>query len=79
MYSINSSINSFINISGGNKGSQNVVELRSYAAVKKAFTPAPFISFRSARNSKVYSLDRKVDSEKCKGKRCLVCLSISEM
>ena len=48
-------------------------------------TPAPFVSFGSARNlksflvrSKVYPLDRKVGSEKCNGKRCLVCLNVAE-
>ena len=53
--------------------------------VKKVFTPAPFVSFRSARNlksflvrSKVYPLDRKVGSEKCNGKRCLICLNVAE-
>ena len=47
---------------------------------------APFVSFKSMRNlksylvrSKIYPLERKVGSEKCNSKRCLVCLSISEM
>ena len=53
--------------------------------VKKVFSPAPFVSFRSRRNlksylvkSKIYPLERKVGSEKCKSKRCLVCLNVSE-
>ena len=53
--------------------------------LRKCFSPAPFVSFRSTRNlksylvrSKIYSLGRKVGSEKCKSKRCLVCLNVSE-
>ena len=53
--------------------------------VKKVFSPAPFVSFRSTRNlksylvrSKIYPLERKVGSEKCIIKRCLVCLNVSE-
>ena len=53
--------------------------------VKKVFSPAPFVSFRSARNlesylvrSKIYPLERKVGSKKFKSKRCLVCLNVSE-
>ena len=53
--------------------------------VKKVFTPAPFVSFRSARNlkrflvrSKVYLLERKIGSEKCNGKKGLVCLNVAE-
>ena len=49
------------------------------------FTPAPFVSFRSARNlksflvrSKISPLDRKVGSEKCNGKRYLVYLNVAE-
>ena len=52
---------------------------------KKMFSSVPFVSFRSTRNlksylvwSKIYPLERKVGSEKCKSKRCLVCLSVSE-
>ena len=48
------------------------------------FPPAPFVSFRSARNlesyfvrSKIY-LERKVDSERCESKRCLVCLNVTK-
>ena len=64
---------------------RNVQYLYADQKVKKVFTPAPFVSFRSARNlksflvrSKVYPLDRKVGSEKCNGKRCLVCLNVAE-
>ena len=53
--------------------------------VRKVFTPSPLVSFRSARNlksflvrSNVYPLERKTSSEKCNGKRCLVCLNIAE-
>ena len=49
------------------------------------FSPVPFVPFRSTRNlksylvrSKVDPLERKVGSEKCKSKRCLVCLNVSE-
>ena len=49
------------------------------------FSPAPFVSFKSTRNlksylvrSKIYPLERKVGSEKCKSKHCLVCLNFSE-
>ena len=53
--------------------------------IKKVFTPAPFVSCRSARNlksflvrSKFNLLERKICSEKCNGKRCLVCLNVAE-
>ena len=49
------------------------------------FTPPPFVSSRSVRDlksflvrSKVYPLERKVDSAKCNGKRCQVYLNINE-
>ena len=45
----------------------------------------PFVSLRSTRNvksylvrSKIYPHERKVGSEKCSSKRCLVCLNVSE-
>ena len=64
---------------------RNLQYLYADQEVKKVFTPAPFVSFRSARNlksflvrSKVYSLERKTGSEKCNGKRYLVCLNIAE-
>ena len=53
--------------------------------VKKVFTHAPFVSCRSARNlksflvrSKFNLLERKIHSEKCNGKSCLVCLNVAE-
>ena len=53
--------------------------------VRKVFSPAPFASFKSTRNlksylvrSKIYPLERKVGSEKCKSKCCLACLNVSE-
>ena len=49
------------------------------------FSSAQFVSFRSTRKlksylvrSKIYPLKRKVSSGKCKSKRCLVCLNVSE-
>ena len=39
--------------------------------VKKVFTPAPFVFFRSARNLKSFG-------KKCNRKRCLVCLNFAE-
>ena len=52
---------------------------------KRAFTRAPFVSFRSARNlkrflvwSKVCPLERKVGFAKCSDKRRQVCLNINE-
>ena len=48
------------------------------------FSLAPFV-FRSTRilrsywvRSKIYLLERKIGSEKCKSKRFLVCLNVSE-
>ena len=56
-----------------------------YAEEEEVFTPAPFVSFRSARNlksflvrSKVYPSERKTGSEKRNGKRCLACLNVAE-
>ena len=64
---------------------KNLQFLYADPKTKIVFTPAPFVSFRSARNfksflvrSKVYPLERKVDSTKCNGKRCQVCLNINE-
>ena len=64
---------------------KNLQLLYADERVKKVFSPAPFIFFRSTRNlksylvkGKIYPLERKVVSEKCKGKRCLVCLNVSE-
>ena len=60
---------------------KNLQYLYADREVKKVFTPAPFVSFRSVRNlerflvrSKFYPLDRKVGSEKCNRKQCFVCL-----
>ena len=64
---------------------KNLQLLYADEQVKKVFSPAPFVSFRSPRNlksylvrSKIYPLERKVDSEKCKSKRCLLCLNAPE-
>ena len=64
---------------------KNLQLLYTDEEAKKVFSPAPFVSFRSTRNlkscllkSKNYPLERKVGSEKCKSKRCLVCLNVSE-
>ena len=53
--------------------------------IKKVFSPALSDSFRSMGNlkcylvsSKIYPLERKSGSEKCKNKRCLVYLNVSE-
>ena len=54
-------------------------------AVKNVFTPAPMISFRSAKKLssylvrvKLYPLERSVDSVQCKGKRCQTCHNVKE-
>ena len=64
---------------------KNLQYLYADREVKKVFTPAPFVSFRSARSlerflvkSKFYPLDRKVGLEKYNGKQCFVCLNVSE-
>ena len=64
---------------------KNLQLLYADEEVKKVFSPAPFVSFRSTRTlrsylvrSKIYPLERKVGSEKCNSKRCLVCLNVSE-
>ena len=63
---------------------KNLQLLYADEEVKKVFSPVPFLSFRSTRNlsymvrSKIYPLERKVVSEKCKSKRYLVCLNVSE-
>ena len=51
--------------------------------VKRAFTPQPMVSYRSACKlssylvrAKLYPLERKVGSCKCKGKRCEVCKNV---
>ena len=64
---------------------KNLQYLYEDQETKRVFKPAPFASFRSARNLKiflvrfkVYLLVRKVGFAKCTGKRCLVCLNINE-
>ena len=54
--------------------------------VENVFTPGPIVSYRSARNisnylvrAKLYSLGRKVGSEKCGKSRCEVCFNIQEI
>ena len=53
--------------------------------VKKMFQPGPMVSFRSPRNlnsylvrAKLYPMDRKAWSCKCKGNKCQVFLNVSE-
>ena len=53
--------------------------------VKRAFTPKPIISFRSARKlssylvrTKLYPTERTVESYKCGGKSCEVCININD-
>ena len=65
---------------------KNLQLLYADEKVKKVFSPAPFVSFRSTRNlksylvrSNIYRFERKVGSEKCKSKCCLVCLNLSEI
>ena len=64
---------------------KNLQLLYADEEIKKVFSYAPFVSFRSTRNlksylvrSKIYPLEIKVGSKKCKGKCCLVCLNVSE-
>ena len=44
--------------------------------VKKGFSPAPFLSFRSTRNLKSYLVRSKIHH--LESKHCLVCLSVSK-
>ena len=53
--------------------------------VKEIFTPGPMVSFRGARKlgsylvkTKLYPIERSVGSFKCNGKRCQVCLNVTE-
>ena len=53
--------------------------------VKKVFSPAPMVSFKSARKlssylvrAKLYPLNRSVGSFKCKKTRCEVCINVIE-
>ena len=52
---------------------------------KKVFQPGPMVSFRSPRNlssylvrAKMYPMEKKTGSCKCKGNRCQVCLNVAE-
>ena len=54
--------------------------------VKSVFTPAPMISFRSARKlssylvrAQLYPLERTVGSVQCKRKRCQTCHNVKEI
>ena len=64
---------------------KNFQLLYSDEQVKKVFSLAPFISFKNTRNfksylvrTKIYPLERKNGSEKCKSNFCLVYLNIFE-
>ena len=53
--------------------------------VKEIFTPGPMVSFWGARKlvsylfrAKLYPIERSVGSFKCNGKRCQVCLNVTE-
>ena len=53
--------------------------------LERVFTPAPMASLRSARKirgylvrAKLYLLERHVGSFKCGGRRCQVCLNVTE-
>ena len=53
--------------------------------VESIFTPGPMASFRSAKKNssylvraKLYPLERRVGSFKCGGRRCQVCLNVTE-
>ena len=53
--------------------------------VERVFTPGPMGSFRSARKSssylvrgKLYPFESRVGSFKCGGKRCQICLNVTE-
>ena len=53
--------------------------------VEKVFTPKTMVSFCSTRKlssylvrAKLYSLERKGGSFKCKGQSCLTCLNVDE-
>ena len=64
---------------------KNLQLLNAEEEIKKVFSPDSIVSFRSTKNlesylvmSKIYPLERKGASKKCKSKCCLVCLNISE-
>ena len=53
--------------------------------LERFFTPGPMASFRSARKisiylvrGKLYPLERRVGFFKCGGRRCQVCLNVTE-
>ena len=53
--------------------------------VQEIFTPGPMVSFRGARKlgsylvrAKLYCIERSFGSFKCNGKRCQVCLNVTE-
>ena len=63
----------------------NIYLLHMDQEVKRTFTPQPMTSYRSARKlrsflvrAKLYPIERKVESCKCKGKRCKVCKNVLE-
>ena len=63
----------------------NIYLLHTDQEVKRTFTPQPMVSYRSARKlssylvrAKLYPIERKVGSCKCKGKRCEVCKNVLE-
>ena len=64
---------------------RNLQYLYADQQVKKVFTTASFVSFKSARNlnfflvrSKVYPFERKTGFENVMEKRCLLCLNVFE-
>ena len=63
----------------------NIYLLHMDQEVKKTFTPQPMVSYRSTHKlssyivrAKLYPIERKVGSCKCKGKRCEVCKNVLE-
>ena len=63
----------------------NICLLHMDQEVRRTFTPQPMVSYRSARKlssylvrAKLYPIERKVGSCKCKGKRCEVCKNVLE-
>ena len=63
----------------------NIYLLHMDQEVKRTFTPQPMVSYQSARKlsnhlirAKLYPIERKVGSCKCKGKRCEVCKNVLE-
>ena len=64
---------------------QNLYILYTNEDVKSVFTPAPVISFRSARKlssylgrAKLYLLEKTVGSVQCKRKRCQTCRNVKQ-